>query len=214
MPGSSDKDRILVPSFLAWSQVGEIHTKANEISVLIGGEAGEGIFRSGFLFAKTCMRGGLHVFGTNDYQSLIRGGHNFYIAKTGMEDTYSQGDNIDLLIALNAETVSLHKDELTPGGGIIHDPDTIALDPETLGRDDLKVYSIPLKNIVRKELKEQPIMRNTVALGSAIALLDYDLDLLSEVLDDTFRAEIAESNKRAARRGYEYGKQNFVEEFS
>ncbi len=214
MPGSSDKDRILVPSFLSWSQVGEIRTKGNEISVLIGGEAGEGIFRSGFLFAKTCMRGGLHVFGTNDYQSLIRGGHNFYIARTGMEDIYSQGDNIDLLIALNAETVSLHKDELTPGGGVIYDPDNIALDPETLGRDDLKVYSIPLKNIVRKELKEQPIMRNTVALGSAIALLDYDLDLFSEVLDDTFKAEIAESNKRAARRGYEYGKQNFVEEFS
>ena len=53
----------------------------NKISVMIGGEAGAGISRSGFLFAKACIRGGLNVFGTNDYQSLIRGGHNFYIAR-------------------------------------------------------------------------------------------------------------------------------------
>jgi len=47
--------------------------KVNKLSFLIGGEAGAGITRSGFLFAKTCMRAGLNVFGTNDYQSLIKG---------------------------------------------------------------------------------------------------------------------------------------------
>jgi len=62
----------------------------NKISVIIVGEAGAGITRSGFLFAKTCLRGGLDVFGTNDYQSFIRGGHNFYIARAGTEEVYSQ----------------------------------------------------------------------------------------------------------------------------
>jgi len=187
--------------------------KVNELSVLIGGEAGAGIFRSGFLFAKTCMRGGLYVFGTNDYQSLIRGGHNFYIARVNDQKVYSQGDYIDLLIALNAETVMLHKDELVPNGGIIYDQDDITLDSETLGRKDLKLYPIPLRNIVRKELKERPIMKNTLALGSAVALLDYDLSLLERVLTDTFRAEVAESNIRAARTGYEYLKENFTDTF-
>ena len=49
--------------------------KINKISLMIGGEAGAGISRSGFLFAKACLRGGLHVFGTNDYQSLISNSH-------------------------------------------------------------------------------------------------------------------------------------------
>jgi 2-oxoglutarate ferredoxin oxidoreductase subunit alpha len=187
--------------------------KVNELSVLIGGEAGAGIFRSGFLFAKTCMRGGLYVFGTNDYQSLIRGGHNFYVARVDDQKVYSQGDYIDLLIALNAETVMLHKDELVPGGGIIYDQDDITLDSETLRRRDLELYPIPLKNIVRKELKERPIMKNTLALGSAMALLDYDPNLLEGVLSDTFKAEVAESNIRAARTGYEYIKENFTETF-
>ena len=187
--------------------------KVNQISVLIGGEAGAGIFRSGFLFAKMCMRGGLHVFGTNDYQSLIRGGHNFYTARVDTEDVYSQADDIDLLIALNAETVTLHKDELVPGGGIIYDGDDIDLSAEKLGREDLKLYPIPLRKIVWEELREQPIMRNTVALGAAVALLDYDLSLLEGVLRDTFKAEVAESNMKAARRGHRYFKDSFEHGF-
>ncbi|MCW4026754.1 MAG: 2-oxoacid:acceptor oxidoreductase subunit alpha [Candidatus Bathyarchaeota archaeon] len=183
--------------------------RVNQISVLIGGEAGAGIFRSGFLFAKTCMRGGLYVFGTNDYQSLIRGGHNFYVARVDSEDVYSQADDVDLLIALNAETVMLHRDELVPGGGIMYDQDDIDLGAEKLGREDLKLYPIPLRKIVWEELKEQPIMRNTVALGAAFALLDYDLALLEGVLRDTFKAEVAEANIKAAKRGHEYVKENF-----
>ena len=93
----------------------------NKISVMIGGEAGAGIARSGFLFAKTCLRGGLQVFGTIDYQSLIRGGHSFYIARAEDEEIYSQLDTIDLLLALNKETILLHEDELVAGGGILHD---------------------------------------------------------------------------------------------
>jgi len=187
--------------------------KVNQISVLIGGEAGAGIFRSGFLFAKTCMRGGLYVFGTNDYQSLIRGGHNFYTARVDTEDVYSQADDIGLLIALNAETVTLHKDELVPGGGIIYDGDDIDLSAEKLGREDSKLYPIPLRKIVWQELREQPIMRNTVALGAAVALLDYDLALLEGVLRDTFKAEVAESNMKAARRGHQYLKESFEHGF-
>lgn len=193
--------------------IGEIGMKINELSILIGGEAGAGIARSGFLFAKTCMRGGLHVFGTNDYQSLIRGGHNFYIARIDNEKVHSQTDYIDLLIALNAETVMLHKDGLVPDGGIIYDKDDITLSSSTLDRKDLKLYPIPLKKIVREELKEQLLMRNTVALGAVVALVDYDLTLLEGVLRDTFRAEVAESNIKAAQIGYKYIKENFKNDF-
>jgi len=187
--------------------------KINDLSVLIGGEAGAGITRAGFLIAKACMRGGLCVFGMNDYQSLIRGGHNFYIARISSEEVYSQTDYTDLLIALNAETVLLHKDELVSGGGIIYDNGDIQPAPETLQRNDLKLYPVPLRKIVLEEFKEQPLMKNTIVLGATIALLDYDLTLLEGVLKDTFKAEVAESNIKAARIGYEYVKKNFTNDF-
>ncbi|MGA9387638.1 MAG: 2-oxoacid:acceptor oxidoreductase subunit alpha [Candidatus Bathyarchaeia archaeon] len=189
--------------------------KVNDFSFLIGGEAGAGISRSGFLLAKACMRGGLSVFGVNDYQSLIRGGHNFYIVRISDGEIYSQPDHVDLLIALNAQTVLRHKDELVSGGGIIYDENDIDLKAETFDRKDLKLYPIPLKKIVVDELKEPHnlIMRNTVALGATIALTDYDFALLKEILRDTFKPEVAESNIKAARKGYDYIKQNFKSEF-
>ena len=64
----------------------------NRISMIVGGEAGAGITRSGFLVSKAYLRGGLYVFGVNDYQSLIRGGHNFYVVRADIEEIYSQAD--------------------------------------------------------------------------------------------------------------------------
>lgn len=184
----------------------------NKISVMVGGEAGAGITRSGFLFAKACLRGGLHVFGTNDYQSLIRGGHNFYVARADAEEIYSQADTIDLLLALNKETIRLHKDGLVPGGGIVYDEEEITLRAEELNRNDLKLYSVPLKGVV-KELEGPLIMRNTVALGAAVALVDYDLEILSGVIRDAFKPKVAELNVKAAKMGYDYARQHYAGNF-
>jgi len=184
----------------------------NRISVMIGGEAGAGITRSGFLFAKACLRGGLHVFGTNDYQSLIRGGHNFYVARVDAEEIYSQANTIDLLLALNKETVLLHKNGLVLGGGIVYDGEEVSVSDEELGRDDLKLYSVPLKRVV-KELEGPLIMRNTVALGAAVSLVDYDLESLSGVMKDVFKPKVAELNIKAAKIGYDYVRDHYAGDF-
>ena len=184
----------------------------NKFSLLVGGEAGAGITRSGFLFAKTCLRGGLYVFGANDYQSLIRGGHNFYIVRADAEEVYSQADTVDLLIALNKETILLHKDELVLGAGVIYDGDQITVTKEELGRDDIKLYHVPMRKIV-KELEGPQIMENTVALGVANALLDYDQELLNQVLRDTFNPKTAEQNIEAAKQGYGYAQENYGNTF-
>jgi 2-oxoglutarate ferredoxin oxidoreductase subunit alpha len=45
---------------------------------MIGGEAGQGVQSAGFILAKTFSRAGFHVFADQDYESRVRGGHNFY----------------------------------------------------------------------------------------------------------------------------------------
>ncbi len=180
----------------------------NDLSLLVGGEAGAGISRSGFLFAKSCLRGGLNVFGTIDYQSLIRGGHNFYTVRTCEKSVYSHADKIELIIALNKETILLHKDQLVEGGGIIYDGDQIKETENELGIMDKKIFRLPLTKIV-KDLDGPQIMENTVGLGAAIALLDYDPKLMNDVLTDTFKQEIAEQNIEATKRGYNYIKENY-----
>lgn len=182
--------------------------KVNKVSILVGGEAGAGINRSGFLFGKACIRGGFHVFGVNDYGSLIRGGHNFYIVRVDADPIFSQEDTVDLVVALNKDTILRHKDELTPSGGIIYDGEQVSLVKGELGRQNPKLFSVPFRSIV-KELGAQKIVENTVCLGAAIAILDSDLVLLNGVLKDTFSEKVAERNIRAARAGYDYAKEHY-----
>ena len=83
---------------------------------------------------------------------------------------------------------------------------------EELGRDDVKLYPIPLRKIV-KTLEGPQIMENTVALGAANALLNYDPQILNQVLRDTFKPKTAELNINAAKQGYQYAQTNYGNNF-
>ena len=49
-----------------------------ELNYMVGGEAGQGVQSVGFLMGRLFTHGGLHVFADQDYESRIRGGHNFF----------------------------------------------------------------------------------------------------------------------------------------
>jgi len=189
----------------------EMEKVANTLSWKLGGEAGFGIMSAGLIFAKACSRGGLNVFVINEYPSLIRGGHNVSHVWVMEREITSQYYPVDLLVALNKETVKLHKHEINPEGGIIYDGDKIPLTAEVLGRNDLNLYPVPLEKIA-VETGERDIMRNTVALGASIALVDYDLEMLKGVIRDNFASKgdkVVNPNLAAAKAGYDYIKENY-----
>lgn len=185
----------------------------NTVSFMIGGEAGQGLTRSGSLLGMAFMRGGFHVFGANDYPSVIRGGHNFYVLRASDEEVHSQGDTVDLLLALNKETVVLHLGEVTTGGGIVYDEKT-ELKEGDVERDDVELFPFPLTAIV-EEVGGTDIMRNTVALGAAVGLVGFDKEILKGMIYDAFagRERIIEMNNRVIDLGYEYAMQRYHETF-
>ncbi len=175
----------------------------NDLSLMIGGKAGAGIFASGIIFAKTCMRGGLNVFATNEYPSIIRGGHQWVLIRVSDKPIYSQIRRVDLLIALDKLTYEIHRDEVSDSGGIIVDSTLI------IGEDDSRLYGIPISEILKK-YEAKPVMANMVALGAAIGLLDYDIDVLKGVIRDHFKGRegLVELNIKLAEEGYEYSKKH------
>src|SRR2546425_12260382 len=90
---------------------------AREFTIGIGGAAGDGLDKSGDTLAKSVSRRGLHVCAYNSYQSIIRGGHIWLRVRIGEEKVYSHGDHLNLLIALNQDTVERHAREVEAGGG-------------------------------------------------------------------------------------------------
>ncbi|HLC86056.1 MAG TPA: 2-oxoacid:acceptor oxidoreductase subunit alpha [Candidatus Nanoarchaeia archaeon] len=184
----------------------------NKLAWKIGGEAGYGIMGTGQMFAKLCMRSGLYAFMTHDYPSLIRGGHNTSSVRAQDVQVTSHTDNYDILVALNKETIDLHKNEVTENGGIIYDNEETKLDDLVNG---VRLFGVPLMKISR-EIAGERLLRNTVALGASVALFKMDIDLLNEIIKETYSKKgenVLKMNIEAAKRGYEYIRKNYGNDF-
>jgi 2-oxoglutarate ferredoxin oxidoreductase subunit alpha len=92
-----------------------------DIHLLIGGEAGQGLVTIGQLLGKALVRAGYEVFVSQSYHSRIRGGHNTFAIRLGKGPFFAPRESIDILVALNAETVALHRGQLTGGALLIAD---------------------------------------------------------------------------------------------
>ena len=177
-----------------------------DIQIKIGGEAGYGIKAAGQTLARCFARGGLHTFDLTEYPSLIRGGHNVFQVRVSPEPIHSHVLPVDVLVALNAETVTRHVAEVVDGGALVYDPKTV--DVEGLeGLSRLCAVPVPFDDIV-KEAGGQKIMRNVAALGAVLGLTGYPLDYLTDSLKDQFAnkaPEVAEQNIVVATKGFEHG---------
>ncbi len=93
----------------------------DELNVLIGGEAGQGLVTVGQILARSLVRSGFLVVVTQSYHSRIRGGHNTFAIRAGTKNLRAPRESVDVLVALNDETVALHRGELVLEGIVIAD---------------------------------------------------------------------------------------------
>lgn len=150
---------------------------SKEYTIRIGGAAGQGMHFIGGLFAKYLSSIGYHVFSHQDYMSRIKGGHNFYqIRFADFPLTASRGQ-IDILLALNQETVTIHTPDLNEGGCLLYDPGTV--DSDFSHPLSLKV---PFATIT-EGLELDQVMRTSVAIGALLGALGMtDLGDLSAII--------------------------------
>ena len=182
----------------------------NCVTWMVGGEAGSGINSTGELFARCFTRGGLNVFSYLEYPSLIRGGHNSCHIRVSSDPIYSQIRAIDLLLCLNRETFDLHHDDLTADGGIIFDPEDLKILKDEV-KKGVSWFPVPFGKIV-KENEGMDVMRNMVALGASLALLNYPLSYLKDLIAHQFEdkgEKVINLDQKMAKAGYEYMKKNF-----
>jgi 2-oxoglutarate ferredoxin oxidoreductase subunit alpha len=183
-----------------------------QVTVGIGGAAGDGLDKSGDTLAKTASRLGLYVYAYNSYQSVIRGGHIWLRVRIGEEKLGSHGDSLNILIALNQDSVERHAPEVQPGGAVIYNSDKLKLDAALLA-DNVLPVPLPINALTKPFGKVQPIMQNTVGLGALMFLAGLEFDTVAEVLADTFQHKgqaVIDQNVAIARAGFDYAKEHFV----
>src|SRR5207245_4721725 len=152
-----------------------------EFTVGIGGAAGDGLDKSGDTLAKSVSRLGLHVCAYNSYQSIIRGGHIWLRVRIADGKAYSHGDHLNLLIALNQDTVERHAREVESGGAVLYNSDRFTCETSLL-RDGVVGLPVPVNEITKPLGRVLPIMQNAVLLGALIYLVSLEFDSFVGVL--------------------------------
>jgi 2-oxoglutarate ferredoxin oxidoreductase subunit alpha len=181
----------------------------NNMTIRIGGAAGDGVESTGAGFCMALARGGLHVFGLPDYYSRIRGGHNFFSIRVSDQPLYSHAEPVHLLLALTEETIPRHRDEIVQGGGIVYDSKSQG-PPEQLPGSDIRAWSIPLSDMA-EEKAGTVLARNTVALGVAAGLTGFDLEPMQAVIRQNFARKgqaVVDGNLAAIEAGYQQGQKH------
>ncbi len=177
-----------------------------DLTLKIGGEAGQGMQTIGYVLSKTVARSGFHLFANQDYMSRIRGGHNFFQIRVKEEPVSAWSEEVDILIALDKATVKIHRPELKEKGVIIFDGEhiDISLQPPHL-------LSVPLERLAREEGGNK-LFSNSVAVGATLGVLDYEFHILAQVLREAFGKrgeEIVQNNVKAATAGYDFIQENY-----
>lgn len=183
----------------------------NQLKLLAGGEAGDGVFAVSDMLALMFARAGLEVLTTQTYSSRIRGGHINASVRIAERELLSQGDELDLLIALDLETVELHRRTVRDGGIILYDNSQGEVEVGDLEQRQITVFPIPARKIAREKLNA-PIMKNIVMTGAALTAVNFDpkFEFLGGLIRDRFSAKgekVVAKNMEAAAAGQEHIRQ-------
>lgn len=176
-----------------------------DYSIKICGEAGQGIQTIGDTLALVLARSGYHVFTHQDYESRIRGGHNFFQVRFSASPISSSRDKIDIIVAFDKESITRHENELAKDGLIIYDSSILKEK-----HDGIHFLDIPFVNLATDKGGNK-IMANSVAIGAVLGMFGIEHQILSDIMGNTFKKggdDVIQGNLNAAAAGHAWTSEN------
>ncbi len=162
-----------------------------EFSVLVGGKAGDGINTTGYVIAQLLNHMGYYVFMYYDYPSLIKGGHNFTIIRAADERIGTHCENVDFILALNAETLQIHKNRMKN--------DTVKIFNGDLVKSE--GISVPVSTILKSN-NFPDVMKNSAIVGAFAKAAEIPWEVVKEVFI-LHEKKLTAENLLVAEKGYE-----------
>lgn len=162
-------------------------------NLLIGGAAGQGIDTTAAILEKLLKRSGYSVFTTRDFMSRVRGGHNFSLIRFGTEPVHSHSNRLDGIVALDEDTIRLHKEQLKDSGFILCDDKLSGPDPRF----------IHVQMDAMAKVLGNPRVSGSIAVGAVLKLFGESLDNVGDVLRTFVKQQYFDINVKAVEEGYQ-----------
>jgi 2-oxoglutarate ferredoxin oxidoreductase subunit alpha len=172
----------------------------DEISIVLGGSAGQGIQTVEALLMGVLKSQGYHVFATKEYMSRIRGGSNSTEIRVTSKKRSAYVRNIDILLPLDKGALPHLRKRITDETLVFADA---RLFPDHKAH---RIIDIPFSRIAQE--LGNPLFANTVAVGAVLGFLKIDRHGLDEYLRKLFGRkgeEVVRKNIEAGEKGYKFG---------
>jgi 2-oxoglutarate ferredoxin oxidoreductase subunit alpha len=183
----------------------------NDMSIQVATVNGSGSQSSNTVLLRSIFQMGVPISGKNLFPSNIAGLPTWYTIRANKDGYIGRKKEIDLLIAMNAETAHDDVKTLAPGASVLYD-EPLALDKL---RDDLNFYAVPYDKLaasVGAEAKLRKLIKNMIYVGVAAHLLEIDYAEVEKAIRKQFSAKpkAATLNLAAAKAGRDYAAANLT----
>ena len=184
----------------------------NDVVIKVATVNGTGSASANGLLMKAIFRMGIPVVGKNYFPSNIQGLPTWYEVRVTGKGYQARANHVDVMVALNAQTYAQDMAEVSSGGFLLYDSTWPR--SRLLSRNDIHVLGIPLSRMCNENFdgaRARILMKNIAYVGALAALLQIDLDVVTQLLEETFakKKQLIESNLKAIRLGYDYAMENF-----
>src|SRR6266478_5162482 len=183
----------------------------NDFSIQVATVNGSGSQSSNSVLMRSIFQMGVPVSGKNLFPSNIAGLPTWFTIRANKDGYVARKKEIDLLVAMNAETAQEDTKSLASGASVLYD-EPLALDKL---RNDLIFYSVPYDKLVAPvcpEAKLRKLVKNMIYVGVVAQLLEIDLAEVEKAIRKQFAKKVkaANLNLAAVKAGYDYAAANLT----
>jgi 2-oxoglutarate ferredoxin oxidoreductase subunit alpha len=179
-----------------------MHHYLPDISMVFGGEAGQGLQTVTETLLRVLKKSGYNVFSCSEYMSRIRGGCNTTEIRITDKNRTAYLGRIDILFVLSPLAVEHLRDRINSETLIFAEKEPFS-EPWTENCIDIPLTKIALET-------GSAVFSNTVAAGVVLGIFGTPIELLTDYLCEQFAGkgeDIVSKNCAAARLGYDFGRQ-------
>jgi 2-oxoglutarate ferredoxin oxidoreductase subunit alpha len=175
----------------------------NDISIVLCGEAGQGLQVVEKSLASILKTSGYNVFATKEVMSRVRGGVNSTSIRISPERVCAYVERIDLLVPLSPGRTKHLQKRISKETKIIGEKGHIDF---ACLEGSCQLFDISFSDLAAEAGSK--IYANSVAIGALCALLAVDFEKIRSFLSKYFDAKgdkVVNDNLEAARKGYDTG---------
>jgi 2-oxoglutarate ferredoxin oxidoreductase subunit alpha len=197
-------------TLVSTNDAGEVGEVVNDFSILVATVNGSGSQSANNVLMRAIFHMGVPVSGKNLFPSNIAGLPTWFTLRASAEGFIGRKKEIDILVAMNRQTVQQDVESVEPGGLVLYEEKLKA----SQFRDDLVYFAIPFTALAREIVEDsrlRKLVTNMVYVGSVAQLLGIPMEQVRRGIEEWFdkKPKAVRLNVRAAELGAEYVAENF-----